>query len=131
MRSPRKASRGAAFAATGASLFLIALLVLPPRSPPAALGLSSPLVTLTSTTTRLLTTLPITLQSLVAQSLPPSSINVFLPLDAAAPLVALNASSTLAPIFSHPLVIVHLVEDQGPATKLIPALERLDRKSVV
>lgn len=82
---------------------------------------AGPIITLASSSQRLNTTLPVAVSSLLSQSLPPSSINVYLPLEDRA-TVDLDA---LHPVFSHPTVHLSFVEDVGPSTKFIPMLRSL------
>ncbi|GAA6028650.1 hypothetical protein JCM8097_007329 [Rhodosporidiobolus ruineniae] len=89
-----------------------------PSSPHHPGALPRPLVSLTSTRQRLSTSLPPTVWSLVRQSLPPRAVRIHLPLEQQHAF----SLADLDPVFRHPLVELRFVEDEGPATKFLPAL---------
>lgn len=93
----------------------------------------SAIVSLASSHHRLDNELPVTLRSLVAQTISPAKIRVYLP-EADRSIVqsrlqiptdrAANVT-TLPDIFRHPLVSLVFTEDVGPATKFVPVLKEL------
>lgn len=83
---------------------------------------TGPIISLTSSPLRLYTTLPLTLNSLLRQSLPPSLIALYLPFT--------KPSTPLPRIFHHPLIRTTFLtpeEDLGPASKLLLILRELLR----
>jgi hypothetical protein len=80
------------------------------------------IVSLASSQHRLDRELPITLRSLVAQSVPPREIRLYLP---EADREAFERRPDSEPALLHPLVKVLFVEDVGPATKFVPVLRDL------
>jgi hypothetical protein len=91
------------------------------------------IVSLASSHHRLDNELPVTLRSLVAQTLSPADIRVYLPeadrsiVQSRLQIPTDNAANvtTLPDVFRHPLVSLVFTEDVGPATKFVPVLKEL------
>ncbi|TPX64934.1 hypothetical protein SpCBS45565_g05518 [Spizellomyces sp. 'palustris'] len=118
-----------------ALVLLLPLDLLDCRNPQADVSYQQPVVSLTSTSTRLTMELPITVDSLLQQTLPPAEIRLYVSEDMAlkvyssfnvskrqtSPLCAREAK--ILHVLSHPSVRIIPVVDLGPATKYLYVIQ--------
>ncbi|KDQ60697.1 hypothetical protein JAAARDRAFT_67136 [Jaapia argillacea MUCL 33604] len=91
-----------------------------PRIPSRFDGLA--IVSLASSTSRLESTLPYTLKTLLAQASLPKEVRVYFPENEEYGFSNLDEGGNLDQIFYHPRISVYFVEDRGPAIKFLPLL---------
>lgn len=97
------------------------------RQKPLVPGANKAIVSLSSTALRLDRELPLTLYSLINQSVEPRKIYLFLPRTEERAFR--KETERWSKIYWHPKVEIHFVADEGPATKFLPVLRALVRQS--
>lgn len=85
-------------------------------------------MTLSSTALRLDKELPVTLYSLIQQSVPPRKIYLFLPKQEQK--VFERQKDKWSKVYWNKRVEIHFTKDEGPATKFLPTLRALARQAV-